>query len=270
MTRIASRSTTRCAPVRKVIAAWCAWLVAGMLVTGGCGESEETPIRDVFFEGQLAQPRTFETDLGYAVEIVEVQLAVADLEFTAGGAVHDKRQRQLAPDAAYHPGHIQGGQVLGEYPGRQLVKLVADSVFTSGETFGLSSVHYDAVNFEFWTSAELTPANANIEPSAVVRGTVTVDDEPVPFEFSVAMESNDRVFGVPFAVDVPRAGDVTVVFEFHPIDPIEGKTLLDGVDFGALETDDGQLVLASGTASYNRVRNTLRRHDHYVFTLRVE
>lgn len=247
------------------------------LTVAGCGESEETPLQSVAFEATMAGETSITTDKGYAVDVTSISLAIENFAFTAGGDAHIRKlaeatQKRGNIDVAYHPGHIQGGQVLGEFPGEHLIQLTADSTFQAGQTFNLSSVKYDAVNFGFFRTDDLNKgdAGATEKVSALVSGTVDIEGTSTPFEFEVVMDDDDYVLGVPFDVTIPTSGAVSVSFEFRPVDPFEDDTFFDGIDFSALPNTDGTLRISQGTPAYNRVKNTLRSHDHYVFSHRVE
>jgi hypothetical protein len=252
-------------------------LIASVGALAACEDSTETPSTTVSLEQSVMGPASFETDEGYEISNFAITLAAADLEFTVDGEADTdnvvfpldaKTTQSGAIDQALHPGHLEGGQVLAELPGEHLFAFGADGVGSSTYEFTMSAIEYDAVNFRFWATDE-GPATDHSEldsASAFITGEVEIGEETVPFEFEVALDSSDRVLGVPFGETVSTSGTTQVMFEFHPVDPFENDTLFDGIDFSSLSTVDGTLEISPGTTPYNRIKNTLRSHDHYVFS----
>src|SRR5690554_7803942 len=69
------------------------------------------------------------TDLGWTVTLSEARVAIADLRFTTAGEVHERQPSGigdlvlglLIATANAHPGHFQGGEVIGELPGDHIL-----------------------------------------------------------------------------------------------------------------------------------------------------
>ena len=73
-----------------------------------------------------------------------------------------------------------------------------------------------------------------------------------------------QVVGAPFEDTVDAASVDPIEFQFLPTDPIEGKSLFDGLDFAALDDDaDGSVSIGPGDEAHNILRRTLQSHVHY-------
>ncbi len=58
--------------------------------------------------------------------------------------------------------------------------------------------------------------------------------------------------------------DVTIGLSFYVTDPVESKTIFDGVDFFELDDNrDGHVELTPDSEAWSRVRRNLQVHDHY-------
>ena len=52
--------------------------------------------------------------------------------------------------------------------------------------------------------------------------------------------------------------------QLHVLDPIESKSLFDGIDFFAMDEDgDGEVVLEVTSEGGARLRRNMQIHDHY-------
>ncbi|MDI7268823.1 MAG: hypothetical protein QME96_12600, partial [Myxococcota bacterium] len=73
------------------------------------------------------------------------------------------------------------------------------------------------------------------------------------------------VVGAPFRLVVRPDTRATLVLRLLPVDPTaEADTLLDGIDFEALDADgDGEVRIAPGDAAHNVLRRRLQSHDHW-------
>ena len=80
-----------------------------------------------------------------------------------------------------------------------------------------------------------------------------------------------QLVGAPFEATLDSDSDGQITFRLELIDPVEGDTLFDDVDFLSLDPDsDGLVRIAPGVShvedAYNHVRRTFQTHDHWVFS----
>lgn len=249
--------------------ATCATL-ALVVPLGGCdGESLEAEPIDVPI---VAEPleAVVVNDLGYTVTVTAARQLLVDLEFTVGGEAHAVRSSApfdllglFVGRAHAHPGHAAGGAVRGELPGRHLVDWIAGGEIgfarvlpgaIDGVDFGLGTV--DAGD-GLTADDPLLGANLYLE-AAVERG-----EDRWSLAVAVPQDADRRVYGAPCVARAEAGGDALPV-ALRLVDPYEGDTAFDGLDFAALDADgDGRVDAAPNGPLVNRLRRTLQTHDHY-------
>jgi hypothetical protein len=210
------------------------------------------------------------TDLGYRIEFLSARGVIKDLTFTQGGEVHTAQatqRRRAVPrpgplswiigTAHAHPGHLAGGDVLGELPGRHVINWLDD-----GAPIGTATVvagPFDGAGFVF---AQGEASDGLTDPllgqTLVLEGTATRDGNTVGFIAAIDQDSDRQVVGIPFIVDV----DGTRAIGFGLI----GAGLFDGIDFHTLAGDAGQVTLTG--PDLNRLRRATQSHEHFTALLR--
>lgn len=214
------------------------------------------------------------TDLGYRIEFGAARGVIKDLTFTQGGEVHTAQagpqrseRRRAVPrpgplswiigTAHAHPGHLAGGDVLGELPGRHVINWLDD-----GAPIGTATVvagPFDGAGFVF---AQGEAGDGLTDPllgqTLVLEGTATREGNTVGFIAAIDQDSDRQVVGIPFIVDV----DGTRAIGFGLI----GAELFDGIDFHTLAGDAGQVTLTG--PDLNRLRRATQSHEHFTALLR--
>jgi hypothetical protein len=256
------------------------------MVLAGCGPSEAPRVElPVLVDGSGLS--TDVTDLGWTIELDQARLALADLRFTTSGEVHmDQRAGaqllgRLAdawlPSAHAHPGHSQGGEIIGELPGT----FVVDFVGEDGRELGLATLivgEYTALDFRLARAgaSEVDESDALFGHTALLSGTATGPNEAV-VAFTVIIDSplDREIVGVPFEVGVEQDSAFEIGLRMLSSDPIEGDHLFDGIDFALLDaldgTTDGTLLLVDPETNgdvgpelgdaYHQIRREFQTHD---------
>jgi hypothetical protein len=213
------------------------------------------------------------TDLGYEVEPTSFQVALHSVEFTVEGEL----LRAAAPSwgarvvgllvsrAWAHPGHYVGGEVLGELPGR----FVFDWAKDDGRRLGTATLlegDYKGANFAFARagSADGVPSGAMFGRSAWLEGVARKDGAEVRFEVALEQDEATWVVGLPFEAAVREGGVSALGLRAKWQEPVAQETLLDGLDFVALDADgDGLVQLLPGAEGYERAHRLMQLHDFY-------
>jgi len=246
-------------------------LVAASLGAGVCEPTADEPtpvLLPVVADG--AGIATCTNDLGWTVEVSAFRVAIEDLEFTVEGEVHASLLRRLAdvavPVARAHPGHSAGGEVTGELLGELVIDLLAEEAETLGEATLLPG-DYNGLNLTFRRAGPedgLGEGDALLGHSAVILGTATRDAVSVSFEAVLDIDPGTQMVGGPFDLVVDEDTTATLGLTAYTIDPSEGDTLFDGLDFGELDGDgDGIASIVPGDVAHNVLMKTLVRHDHW-------
>jgi hypothetical protein len=240
----------------------------------------------VVVDGSCVQSVT--TDLGYAVEVHTARLALGDLQFAVAGEVHMASRRSsparakvgfvhslLFSRAHAHPGHYTGGEVTGELPGR----FVVDWIAGSGNELGTGTLFeglYDSANMTLdqADAAEVAPDDPLLGHSALITGTATKDGVELPFVALVDSPTGRQIVGFPFDLRVDGDTSARLGLALCTVDPLEGDTLFDGLDFALLAKASsgsfaGQVVLEETStepnlAAYQLLKRTLQTHDHFI------
>ena len=248
------------------------WLV----VLCSCGEPSEAPRVElpVFVDDTGAVAVT--TDLGYTVELTTARMAFADLELTVAGEVHTALWRRAAdwllPVAHAHPGHVQGGEVTGELPGRFVVDWI-DGAGTELGTATLIAGAYEGANFTFVRAGSEDGVDAGdplLGHTARLAGTATSATSEIEFVATIDSPEDRELIGAPFAHRVAEGAHERLGVRLVTVDPLEADTLFDGIDFAALDTDaDGAIeidelsVEPAVVDAANLLRRTFQTHDHF-------
>ncbi|NVB42610.1 hypothetical protein G6O69_32605 [Pseudenhygromyxa sp. WMMC2535] len=267
--------------------------VSAFMATAGLGcQSSEAPRVElpVSVDGSGLEAPT--SDLGWRVELEEARVVIADIEFTTAGEVSEERapsagawllgrlEGALWSTAWAHPGHEQGGEVIGELPGTWAVDFVGDS----GLELGLATLlvgNYTAINFTLGSASsdEVDADDELLGHSAILRGVASLDDDPeASVAFTVVIDSPEdrQIVGAPFDADVDESSPEGIALRLLDRDPIEDDHLFDGIDFAALDAldgaEDGVLVLVDPDAAeaavdealseaYYQIRREFQSHD---------
>jgi hypothetical protein len=247
------------------------------LFATGCAGAEEATRLALPVVADASGMTPVQTDLGYDVKLSEARLVIDDLEFTMAGEAHTASFWQrlcelVIPSAHAHPGHDEGGDVTGELRGHFLIDLLAADTAPIGVAELIAGV-YQSVNFTFAkATAEdgLAPGDPLLGHTALFVGVATRGAEHVPFRIALDTPDSRQLVGAPFQVSLTGDRRWTLGFELVTIDPAEGDTLFDGIDFDVLPLGaDGKLTLdASGSAraavdAYDTLRGTFMTHDHF-------
>jgi len=270
-----ARMLTRCA------------LLLGFTAAPACAEPEEAQRVELPVQADGRGLTRVTTDLGYTVELSEARGVVAELRFSIAGEQHSASRsllsRLVVSTAHAHPGHFQGGGVTGELPGRFVAPwLSADDDGAAAEasrTLGTATLlegDYHSVDFELGlatTEDDIMSDDPLLGHSFVLRGEVEKDGERYELLAQVASPEGRVLTGVPFDARV-RAGEALgLQLRLLTLDPLEGDTLFDGIDFATLDADaDGLIAIEPEAAdaavqqAYNVLRRTLQTHDHFEMT----
>ncbi|MCA9681432.1 MAG: hypothetical protein KC457_04485 [Myxococcales bacterium] len=256
--------------------------VVSTIALVACAPSEAPRVDlPVIVDGSGVVPVT--NDLGWTVELSTARVAIRDLEFTTAGEVDERRFEPgawllglLLPSAHAHPGHYQGGEIVGELPG----DFVLDFVAGNGETLGVATLiatDYTAANFELRRADELATDDPLHGHTAWLAGTASKDGQQIAFTVAIDSPIDRELVGAPFETTVTVDSDFSIGLQLLTLDPYELDTLFDGLDFATLDladgVDDGQLDLVDPELvldqpqalqdGYNLLRRTFQTHDHF-------
>jgi len=263
---------------------WIAGFVVGLSFSVlGCSGAEEPPRVELPVVVNPDGMDPVETDLSYRVELSAARLVIDDVEFTTAGEAHEASLFQhvldwVVPVAHAHPGHYSGGDITGVLEGHFVLDLAASSTPALGMATMIVGP-YQAANFTFGHAGDtdgLAAADALLGHTAVLAGEVSRAGGSARFSVAVDSPQKSQLVGAPFEADVTEANQLTLRFELMTLDPIEGDTLFDGIDFDALprsgegaeaeiaiRPDSTQPALA---AAYQILLRTFQTHDHFMFS----
>ena len=216
----------------------------------GCSPSEEaaTVTHPVRVDG--AGVTAVQTDLGYTVTLTEARAVLTNVQFVRASEMVARAWSPLSlivGTAHAHPGHGEGGAVVGELPGIHTVDWIDQDDAALGDAVLVAEAN--ALRFVF---AATTPQAASVR----IAGVATKDGVEHPFaaDFDLA---DVAVEGVPF--EAAAQGAEIWGLRLTAADPFEGDTLFDGVDFATA-------TWAADDPNYNRLGRALRTHDHYLIS----
>lgn len=262
-----------------------AWAVIGLVGAGllGCEPSRDPPRVERPVRADSGGIVVSTSDLGFEVELSQARLAVESFQFTTAGELHTAGLgphwvAQLVPPAHAHPGHYEGGEVIGELRGR----FVVDWFGGDGDELGEATLivgSYASVNFTF-VRAEATDGLETDDPllghTALLAGVARKGDAEIAFDFLLDAHDDRQLVGVPFESEISEKNDVELGFRLLPKDELGDDMLFDGVDFAMLDADgDGRVALRPDATepaqvdTYNEIRRKLETHNHYGFATHV-
>jgi hypothetical protein len=256
---------------------WIHWVgLAAAAGSGACSDAQEAVRVTLPVVVDNSGMTPVQTDLGYDVTLSEARLVVDDLQFSIAGEAHTASVWRrigdlLVPEAHAHPGHYQGGDVTGELRGHFIVDLIAGNPAPLGMA-ELIVGDYQASNFTFGqaTAADgLAEDDPLIGHTAHLLGRANKGGVSHAFRIEIDAPANRQLVGAPFEVAIGAESQLTLGFELMTLDPLEGDTLFDGIDFGALPLSDGAVMLTPTSRegaivdAYDNLRRTLLTHDHF-------
>jgi len=235
----------------------------------GCAPSQEAQRVQVEVEVDDAALVVGDNDLGWRVELSAARIAVADLQFSILGEMHAASAwlpSWVIGRAWAHPGHLAGGDVTGELGGAFILDWVGAGGARLGTAEMLTGV-YEGFNFGF-RAAGASDALAGDDPllghTAYFAGTASKAGQAVTFTAQLDLDAGTQMIGGSFDLEVAGTDQAPVAVQLLPVDPIEGLSLFDGLDFAALDADgDGVVAIVPGDPAHNFLRRTLQSHVHY-------
>lgn len=230
-----------------------------------CGGADEAVAVDLEVVTAPLPSTPITTDLGYTVALSSVRLGATGIEFTVGGETHDGAVP--GGPAPPHPGHAAGGEVTGELPGD--VVLVFDNTPHPLGTATLLAGAYEGANLTLRAlgEVELTAGDALAGHAVHVAGTTTRDGTSVPFDALLDVDVGTQVIGAVFQASVDATTTGTIELELLPVDPTEGDTAFDGIEFVELPLTEATALIRPGDDAHNRLRRALATHDHWAAVL---
>ncbi|MFN0252182.1 MAG: hypothetical protein ACKV2T_35225 [Kofleriaceae bacterium] len=240
---------------------WLMYSLAGLVA--GCTDSGEAARVEipVTTASSVFAPAT--TDLGYVVNISEMQAAVSTIQFTIEGERH--QDIVVPPGTIAHPGHSAGGEVTGELPGEHVLVWNGQPHAPLG-TGTLIAGAYRGANFTFRAATVADDVPALVGHAIHLAGTATKAGTTMPFDILIDVEVDTAIIGAVFEDEITETSMGTLSIAFLPTDPDESDTPLDGVDFFLLPTTQGAIEIRPGSETHNLVRRVITTHDHYGIT----
>lgn len=261
--------------------------LVGLALLAGCSPVEAPRVElPVLVDGSGLH--TDVTDLGWTVELEQARLALADLRFTTAGEVHSDDRRggvvwnvlarlsnAWISTAHAHPGHYQGGEIIGELPGTYVVDFAGED----GRELGLATMlvgEYQSLDFRLARASadEVDADDPLLGHTALLVGTATSNDVTVAFTLVIDSPLDRDIVGVPFEVEVAEDSTFAIGLRMLTTDPFEDDHLFDGIDFAQLDAADGaadgNLLLVDPDSAdvepeladaYFRVRREFQTHD---------
>ena len=235
----------------------------------GCTPSQEAQRVQLEIEVDDAALGIGDNDLGWRIELGTARIAVMDLQFSILGEGHEASAwlpSWLLGRAWAHPGHLSGGDVTGELGGAFILDWTGAAGMQLGTAEMLTGV-YQGLNFGF-RAAAASDALAVDDPllghTAYFAGTASKAGQVVMFTAQVDVEAGTQMVGAPFELEVVPTSEAPVALQLFPIDPTEGLSLFDGLDFAVLDADgDGVVAIVPGEDAHNFLRRTVQSHVHY-------
>jgi hypothetical protein len=262
---------------------WFRRLAVGLMPLAACAlDGREAARVEVELHADAVRVATTNTDLGWEVTLDRCRAIVEDVAFTTAGTMHASSSvfDYLWPRAWAHPGHQAGGEVIGEAPGRIVVDLCSgDDQMLATAT--LLEGDYNGANFT-WTRAgtdDVAAEDPLLGHTMLLEGTAARDGETVRFRATIDQDDGRALIGAQFDATVSSAFDGRVVFSFTPYVDLTsgGEHVFDAIAFDELGArapaegaeGGGVIDVEPGTTTHNQLRNTLQRHDFFVFRAQV-
>lgn len=226
-----------------------------------CGGSEGASTVDLPVTTAAGPMEEATTDLGYTIDLTRVRIAVSQIQFTIEGELHEKPGGTLR----HHPGHYAGGEVTGELPGDFILEWNG----AAQPDLGLATLitgDYQGANFLFRAAAAgdgLDGSDPMIGHAFHITGTVSKDGTTRDLDMLFDVETDTQIVGAVFEDVIGAATAQRLDINFYPVDPYEGDTAFDGVDYFTLPLTGNAIEIRPGTAEHNVIRRTITTHDHY-------
>lgn len=207
-------------------------------------------------------------ELGYAIALTRVRMAMADLHFTTAGKAHagllQRASNWLIPTALAHPGHSADGVVTGELPGPVL------AIFdTEGAALGAATLlvgRYTGMNFTFRAASAddgLSGDDPLLSHTAHLEGTATRDGKTVTFSALVDLEEGTKVESAPADFEVSEDSQKVLELALRSGGAGDGATLFDLIDFFALDEGGGFVTINAGDETSRLLGRSLQAHIFY-------
>src|SRR6478736_802715 len=250
----------------------------------GCQPAQEAPRFELPLVVDERGIETTTNDLGFDIALSEARVAVSDFQFTTAGELHtaslpERLWSLVVPSAFAHPGHYEGGEVIGEAQGHFLVDWFGEDRHELG-TATLITGSYTSVNFTFARAGmddDLAGNDPLLGHTARFAGVASKDGDDFEFEIVVDSPEDRQLVGVPFEAEIDENSELSIGFELVPHDDLGEDNLFDGLDFAALDTnEDGEVYLSPDSTdetmvdAYNVFHRTFQTHNHYFFAAIAE
>lgn len=250
---------------------------AALALQGACSSEEAVRVTlPAMADSRGVQTST--NDLGYTVQLTRMRVALRDVQFTIRGEMHARRgrlSRWLLPEAAAHPGHYAGGEITGQIIGAFVPDFAAAGGSKLGEAVLIAGT-YQGANFTFRRADDSDKLAAD-DPlrghSVHLEGSAVKEGKQLRFTALLDIKDNTQLVGAPFQLAVTPTSTATLALQALTVDPSNGNSLFQGIDFLALDGDgDGQVTIAPepapSAAAHNILARTLQVHDFYNVTTR--
>ncbi|MFN3199671.1 MAG: hypothetical protein ACE366_14795 [Bradymonadia bacterium] len=240
----------------------------GLLLVGAasCGgdEKEASSVRlPVLSAPAASAPVT--TDLEYEITLSRCQFVIDELVFTEEVVEQAARPwwSWLIGQAHAHPGHGAGGVVLGELFGHHVVDCLEG--VTLGEGTFLTGT-YGGADFLFTTATtdDVPEGDPLVGHTLIFEGQACRAGECVEFQSVVDQDAGRALAGAPMSLSLSADAQPQVALRLVLVDPVEGDTLFDGIDFDALKSSEDMLTFDVGSAPYNLLVRRTQSHDFYL------
>lgn len=231
----------------------------------GCGGSEEAATVELPVATAAAAIPAATTDLGYAVTVTDMRIAISTVQFTIEGEMHtDGSVNAAGLIALPHPGHSAGGEVTGELPGDFILRWNGQPQPQLG-VGTLIVGDYHGANFAFRaaTATDVATDDPLLGHAFHLVGTVAKDGTTKPFTALLDVEADTAVIGAVFEDTITEQSTETLAIEFLATDPFEGDTAFDGIDFFTLPETAGTIEILPGSTTHNILRRAIQTHDQY-------
>ena len=213
---------------------------------------------------------------GWTVDLSVFRLAISDIEFTIEGETHASRTSEignwLIPSANAHPGHYAGGEVTGELLGNFVLDPLSSEQRLGKGT--LLTEDYNGANLHFRVADDSDGLSADdplLGHTAYIEGEASNGDRTIAFTATLDVADGTEMVGAPFELSITEETAGAIVLEVLTLDPSEGDTMFDGLDFGALDDDDDDIVIIEpGSSAHNILMKTVIRHDHYLMVFETK
>ena len=231
------------------------------------GDEPEEILMQVVSQGnQLVSVTNAE---GWQVSLDAFDLCITNLEFTQEGEAHASLLKRISdfliPEAMAHPGHLAAGDVTGTLNGRWLISFLnppqslGQATILEGTYNGLN-LSYCAADASMGVAAD-NPVHGH---HAYISGTAAKNSATIQFTAQIDIADDPKLWGGVFELDVTASTTSTLALRPLTVDPSEGDTFFDGLDFGVLDEDgDGKVALVAGMPAHNILMKTLLSHDHW-------